>query len=475
MKIVLSHSYFLKLDPKEDANNKPYPPLAPLYLSALIKNELGLQTMFYDVMFDKDVKNLQEFIIQQQPDVVIIYDDDFNYLTKMCLENMRMAILKIGQNKLNNTTYIAHGSDASDQAELYLNHGFDYIVHKNAESIILDSLKLLSQKKEIKHLASLSYLKNGNIISNSNSSVQNLVEKIPIANWETIDLEPYRDLWEKNHGYFSLNISTAHGCPYRCNWCAKPLYGRSYNLRPARIIADEFEYIIKHLKADHIWITDDIFGLNPKWLTEFADIIEAKKLAVPYKIQARADLMSPNYVSDLKRSGCNEVWLGAESGSQKILDAMDKDQTIQEITEAVFLLQNAGIKVALFLQYGYPGEKYVDIKETLRMVRELKPDAIGISVSYPLKGTPFYEKVKQEFSDKKNWNYSGDLAVMYEGTYHPDFYRALHKFTHHYFGFISIMRKQKLLKRVRRLAAQSRHIPGMIYYRFKMSRYLTAN
>jgi radical SAM superfamily enzyme YgiQ (UPF0313 family) len=296
------------------------------------------------------------------------------------------------------------------------------------------------------------------------------LEETPLPAWGKVDLTPYREMWRRHHGYFSLNVSTSHGCPYRCNWCAKPLYGRSYKAVPPGRAAEEFACLSQKLEADHLWITDDIFGLKHGWLSEFANELERRNIKIPYKCQNRADLITEESASELARSGCREVWLGIESGSQKILDAMDKDETIETIKNANRLLKQQGIQVGFFLQYGYPGEDYEDIRKTLQLVRECLPDHIGISVSYPLKDTPFYEKVIGQMGEKKNWRDSGDLALMFTGKYHPDFYRALHKYTHHYFGFVSLLRPQPLKKRIRRLAAQYRHIPGMIKYKWQMRR-----
>lgn len=472
IKILISHSYFLALDAKEKEQNTPYPPLAPLYLSALIRQETGIECHFYDVMFDSDVSGLRKKIEAIEPTLVFIYDDDFNWLTKMCLLNMRHAILKLVSEKKPQTTYFAHGSDASDQAETYLKAGFDYVMHRNAESTVLQIIHSVLEKKSFNNLASLSFLEGSHLHKTPLQKKQEWIEKIPIADWDKINLQPYRDAWLQKRGFFSLNISTAHGCPYRCNWCAKPLYGRSYKLRPAITVAKEFAYIAQKIQAQHIWVTDDIFGLNAQWLHTFADLIEKEKIRIPYKIQARADLMNEAYVNDLKRSGCSEVWLGAESGSQKILDAMEKDTTISQIKNATRALQKAGIKTAFFLQFGYPGETYTDIRKTLKLVRTLLPDAIGISVSYPLPGTPFYEKVEAELSQKKNWQHSGDLDLLHTSTYPAAFYRALHSFTHHYFGFLSLKRKQSTKRFMRRLVAQYRHIPGMLIHRLAMQRFL---
>jgi radical SAM superfamily enzyme YgiQ (UPF0313 family) len=328
---------------------------------------------------------------------------------------------------------------------------------------------------KIPDLKSLTYLKNGKICQTPISTDNISPEKLPDPTWELIDLDPYRNMWTDFHGYFSLNISTAHGCPFNCNWCAKPLYGRTYKEIPAAKIAGQFQYLKTKLKADHIWITDDIFALKPGWITEFADEVIQRDAIIPYKIQLRSDLVNEPFAAELVRSGCDEVWLGVESGSQKILDAMDKNLNLEQIYTSSNILKSNHIKVGFFLQYGYPGEEMEDIRLTLGLIRACKPDFIGISISYPLKNTPFYQKVIHEMGEKKNWKDSGDLALMFPGKYHPDFYRALHSFTHHYFGFISLFKKQPVIKRLRRLAAQYKHIPGLLKYRLKMNTYLSEN
>ena len=472
---MLTHSYFLALDPKEAQLGKPYPPLAPIYLAAWLERELPVEVILHDVMFDPNPENLIEHIAREKPQVLIFYDDDFNFLTKMCLENMREAVFEVMERIDPLPLMLVHGSDAADQAESYLKKGFHFVVHRNAEGIILDMLRDFlahGDKVRLRDCPGLSFMADHTIHQTPQTHKNLQLENAPPPAWEKLDLTPYRNLWREKQGYFSLNVATAHGCPYRCNWCAKPLYGRSYKAIQPEQAAREFIRLGQSLGANHIWVTDDIFALKPGWLTAFADQIEAAGVKIPYKCQNRADLINPEKAADLKRSGCEEVWLGVESGSQKILDAMDKDETLETIKIATRILQDHHIQVGFFLQYGYPGEQYSDIEATLALLKECLPDHIGISVSYPLKDTPFYERVKSEMGEKQNWRDSGDLAMMFNSPYHPDFYRALHQYTHHYFGFISLLRPQPLMKRLRRLAAQYRHIPGMIRYKRLMRTFL---
>jgi radical SAM superfamily enzyme YgiQ (UPF0313 family) len=238
-------------------------------------------------------------------------------------------------------------------------------------------------------------------------------------------------MWMRNKGYFSLNMATTRGCPFKCNWCAKPIYGNRYNSRSPRNVVDELIFLKEKFAFDHIWFCDDIFGLKPGWVHEFADLLEKSGIKFRFKIQARADLLvQENYISDLARAGCENVWMGAESGSQRILDAMDKGTTVQQIHEATRLLRKHGINPSFFIQFGYPGETREDITKTIDMINKLLPYEIGISVSYPLPGTMFFEKVKNELREKANWTDSDELALMFRNTYQPAFYKQLHRYVH---------------------------------------------
>jgi len=240
-----------------------------------------------------------------------------------------------------------------------------------------------------------------------------------------VDLEPYRAAWQAAHGYYSLNMASSRGCPYRCNWCAKPIWGDAYQARSPHSVAREMLHLKRDLRAEHVWFADDIFALSHQWTLEFADAVEELDAAIPFKMQSRCDLMTRDSVGALARAGCVEVWMGAESGSQRILDAMDKGLRLESIYEARENLRRHGIRACFFIQFGYPGEGWEEIQETVSMVRDTRPDDIGVSVSYPLPGTRFYQLVAGQLESKANWRDSGDLAMMFRGAYSSDFYRAL--------------------------------------------------
>ena len=223
---------------------------------------------------------------------------------------------------------------------------------------------------------------------------------------------------------------SSRGCPYSCNWCAKPISGKKFHLRPAEDVAAEMKQLKESAGVQHIWFGDDVFALDRHWVRRFAEEVTRIDAAVPFKIQSRADLMSDDVVENLKAAGCTEVWMGVESGSQAVLNAMDKGLKLYAVRSARRLLTKASIRACYFLQFGYPGESWTELQETIALVRETRPDDIGISFSYPLPGTAFYGNVQEQLGQKRNWIDSDDLCIMFTAAYITDFYRAVRDALH---------------------------------------------
>ena len=431
-KILFTHSYFLRFDPKQWAAGQPYAPLGTLYAASLMR-ENHYNVSFHDTMFSEGPGDVVPALEKYNPEFFVIYDDGFNYLTKMCLTNMREAAFQmIKLAKQRGSTVIVSSSDSTDHFEQYLNEGADFILIGEAEITLLELLNAVSsQQKDFLNIKGLAFKHNDAVIKTAPRNVMKDLDNLPFPAWDLIDIEPYRNMWMKSKGYFSMNMGTTRGCPFKCNWCAKPIYGNRYNSRSPENVVSELKLLKEKFQFDHIWFCDDIFGLKPGWVHDFANLIEKEKLRFRFKIQARADLLlQEQYIRDLARAGCENAWMGAESGSQKILDAMDKGTTVRQIYDATRLLKKHGIHPSFFIQFGYLGETKDDIKKTIRMINELLPYEIGISVSYPLPGTVFYEKVKADLKEKTNWTDSDELALMFRNTYQPAFYKQLHRYVH---------------------------------------------
>ncbi len=430
--ILFSHSYFMRFDPKQWETGQPYPPIGTLYAAAVVR-EQGHHISLFDTMFAYGPEEVILPLQQQSPDFFVIYDDGFNYLTKMCLTNMREAafeMMKFAKQK--GCTVIVSSSDATDHFEQYLEEGADFVILGEAEQTLAELISTVTkQQTDFMSIPGLAFRQQDAVIKTMKRTVMKELDELPFPAWDLVDIEPYRKMWLNHRGYFSLNMATTRGCPFKCNWCAKPIYGNRYNTRSPQNVVAELKMLKYKYQFDHIWFCDDIFGLKPGWVNEFAGLVEKEKLQFSFKIQARADLlMQEDHIKDLARAGCSNIWMGAESGSQKILDAMDKGTTIEQIYRATNLLKKNNIHPSFFIQFGYPGETKDDIAKTIGMINELLPYEIGISVSYPLPGTAFHEKVKTQLNDKSNWTDSDELALMFRNTYAPAFYKQLHRFVH---------------------------------------------
>ena len=431
-KLLFTHSYFLRFDPKQWETGLPYAPLGTLYAASLLRQE-GYDVAVHDVMFAKGAEEIIPAIEKFQPDILVIYDDGFNYLTKMCLTNMREAAFKMSKlAKERGCTVIVSSSDSTDHYEKYIEEGADFILIGEAEMTLLELVNSLQKnKKDISTIPGIAFKQNECVIKTARRNVLKDLDSLPLPAWDLLDIQPYRQSWLDHAGYFSMNMGTTRGCPFKCNWCAKPIYGNRYNSRSPQNVVQELKMLKEKFQFDHMWFCDDIFGLKPGWVNEFADIIEKENLRLKFKIQARADLLlQENYVRDLARAGCENIWMGAESGSQKVLDAMDKGTTIGQIHQSTKLIRKYGMYPSFFIQFGYIGETKDDIQKTIKMINELLPYEIGISVSYPLPGTGFYEKVKSQLKEKTNWTDSDELALMFRNTYQPAFYKQLYRYVH---------------------------------------------
>ncbi len=429
--ILFSHSYYYKLDPKQWKNKTPFPPLGTLYAAALMrKNDFDVD------LFDTNLLDSPTSIIpileKNNPNFLVIYDDGFNYLTKMCLTNMREACFEmIAIGKEHNCTIVVCSSDATDHYEKYLDKGADFIIQGEGEITLLELASAIEKKESFETISGIVFRKGNQTNVNPKRAVLQNLDELPLPAWDLIDMKSYKEIWKQSHQQFTLNIATTRGCPYKCNWCAKPIYGNRYNAHSPEYIVNEIAYLKETFGVSRFWMCDDIFGLKPNWVQEFNRELNNKKLQIKYFIQSRVDLLlKEDTIDALANSGLEEVWVGAESASQKILDAMDKGTKVEEIYEATRLLKEKKIKVAFFLQFGYLTENKEDIRKTIAMVNELQPDNIGISVSYPLPGTSFYEKVKDDLKLKANWSDSDDFEMMFNGTFTSSFYRKLQRFVH---------------------------------------------
>ena len=426
--VLLTHSNHIFNDRKQVRKMQPYPPLQTLLLAACLRRQ-GYSVALFDPTLETPEAGFEKALAEHRPRLVAICEDNFNFLTKMCLlRNRELAWWMAKTAAAAGVPVIANGADSCDRAGEYLHAGVDCVMKGEVEECVLEVCKLLLDGvgafADIRGIAYLDAATEQVRQTAPRAPIRDL-SALPMPAWDLVDAEPYRRAWLGAHGYFSLNMVSSRGCPYQCNWCAKPIWGDNYRCRAAHLVAQEMLEVKTRFRPDHLWFADDIFALSGQWTHEFTGAVKALGAEIPFKMQSRCDLMTRGTVEALRRAGCAEVWMGAESGSQRILDAMDKGIRVSEVGEACENLRRNGIRSGLFLQFGYPGEEWDDIEATLRMVRSVAPDDVGVSVSYPLPGTRFHQIVGAQMGCKSSWNDSADLAMMFHGTYSTEFYRAL--------------------------------------------------
>jgi len=436
LSVLVAHSYFLRFDQKQWQRAKPYPPLATLQVASTLRRA-GHAVAVFDAMLADDVGEFAVQLEAANPQLTVFYEDTFNFLSKMCLGKMRQAACQmIARARGAGSRVIVAGPDATDAPEAYLAAGAEVVLIGEG----LATLGILIDRLSADPRADCGTLVGGlsGVASRAAASVTiakggtllPVREQPAFPAWDLIDIERYRQIWLQAHGYFSLNMAASRGCSFRCNWCAKPTWGNHYLQREAESVAREMAYLKAAFNPDHIWFADDVFGFRVDWVRKFAAAVQSEQCSIPITIQTRADLLSAAMAQALKAANCREVWIGAESGSQRILDSMNKGTTVEEIALARIRLRNEGIRVGFFIQLGYLDEQLDDILATRALIDSTRPDDIGVSVSYPLPGTQFYELVKSQLQAKTHWHESSDLEMMFRGTYNTEFYRAIRDLLH---------------------------------------------
>lgn len=414
MNVLLTHAYFIDDDIREQQIMRPYPPLGILYISAYL-DQHNISHQVFDTTFSSK-KDFRSYLLLHRPSIIGIYT---NLMTKV---NVIEVIQYINQH-LNNTTIILGGPDVRYNAENYLRQGANFIVMGEGEETMLELVKHLSLKeKSLSDIAGLAYLENNALIQNKEREKIKDLDELPAPNRDKIDLHLYLNAWKKFHGKNAISVSTMRGCPYTCKWCSRAVYGLSYRRRSPEKVAEELDSIQKQFAPDSLWFVDDVFTISHKWLEKFRDELNKKNLRIPYECITRADRMNEEVIKMLKETGCFRVWIGAESGSQKVIDLMDRRVDVNQVREMIKLSKKYGIEAGTFIMLGYPGETEEDIEETIHHLKQSNPDQFTITVAYPIRGTELYQEVEALQTTPMDWSQSTDRDFDFKRTYSRKYY-----------------------------------------------------
>lgn len=418
MNIVLTHAYFIEEDEKEKQIMRPYVPLGILYISAWLEQH-GYDNHVFDATFSSFAKQ-QEFLLEHKPDVIGIYT---NLMTK--LNVLRIIRFVKSSPELSHTRIVLGGPEVRNHIDNFLQHGAGFIVMGEGEQTMLELVQYLDKQtaKELAEIDGIAYLDTAGVtVRNKERMKLKELDELPLPNRTKVNLQLYFDAWKQKHGTSAISINTMRGCPYSCKWCSRAVYGQSYRRRSPKHVADEIAWIKKNYDVDSIWFVDDVFTVSHKWLKEFRQEMEQRNLVMPYECITRSDRMSEEVILDLKASGCFRVWIGAESGSQKVIDLMDRRVDVNNVRSMIQLAQQHGIQAGTFIMVGYPGETEEDIYETVHHLIVSDPDLFTITVAYPIKGTPLYEEVESRFIEPLPWENSTDRDIDFRRTYSRNYY-----------------------------------------------------
>jgi anaerobic magnesium-protoporphyrin IX monomethyl ester cyclase len=411
--LLLTHGYFLFEDPKERQIMKPYAPLGLLYLCSHLRSK-GFDVDVFDTTFSSR-QELLRFLRTEKPSVLGIYA---NLMTRSNVIEILAVAREAGW------TTVVGGPEPGAYSQEYLHAGAHFVVSGEGEITMEELLLALAGgERDLSKIAGLSFLDGeGNFCQNApRAQIQNL-DLQPWPARGAIDVRRYVETWRTHHGSGSVNFITARGCPFRCNWCSHQVFGQSHRRRDPIKVVDEVEWLLGEYQPDMIWVSDDVFTINHAWLRSYAAEMRQRGIRIPFECISRADRLSPEMMDLLAELGCFRMWIGSESGSQRILDAMDRGVKIEQVHKAVEMCRERGIQSGMFLMWGYEGEDLEDIEATVRHVSKSKPDIFFTTVSYPIKGTPYYNRIAERLIQIAPWGQTSDRELKIQGRHSRSFY-----------------------------------------------------
>ncbi len=416
MDVLLAHGYYLDEDPHELKVMKPYPPLGILYIAAYLKSR-GFSVGVFDATF-RQPSDFAALLATERPTIVGLY---CNLMTKFNVLAMITAAKQAG------AYVILGGPEPPYYAEEYLVRGADVVVIGEGEKALEQLISELAVHgpNDLTHVPGIVF-RNGEGIcvrTPPRPMIKDL-DTLPFPDREAIDLDAYTHVWREHHGRGSVSLICARGCPYHCDWCSHAVYGETHRRHSPTRMADEVQMILERYKPDQLWYADDVFTIKPSWFFAYAAELERRGLYLPFECISRADRLNERVVETLARMGCYRVWIGSESGSQRILDAMRRDVMVEAVQAMTHLCRRHGIEVGMFIMLGYDGEEQSDLATTVEHLKRADPDVFLTTVTYPIKGTGYYKKVEDKILARADWEARTDRDLTVAGRHSRRYYES---------------------------------------------------
>ncbi len=434
--ITLVHPLFICKDPVEEKLMTPYFPLGLMYLAAVLRDH-GYTVDLFDCTFREDYREFEAYMREVRPPVVGITS---------LITIRRHALILADIAHRYGATVILGGPDPTGLPDRYLFYRsggefpVDMVVYDEGELTLLDVMRYLHAPGEtFQRLEDIPGLRlrgeDGQVHATAPRPLIPNLDALPFPARDLVDMEAYRQAWRKAHGYWALSIINTRGCPYACTWCQKAVFGRTYRSRSAANAAEEMKHIKEVYAPDMLRVVDDITGVNRKWVLQWRDEVLRRDAAIPFECLTRVNLATEEMLSALRDIGCVKIYFGAESGSQKVLNAMKKGIRVEHIYQATERCKRLGIRTYFFMMVGYPGEEWEDLRLSVKLLRETLPDEFSTTIAYPLPGTEFYEQVRDrlmfESEWQLDWDYTAENRLLFRrDKYNTRFYRWVIRWFH---------------------------------------------
>jgi anaerobic magnesium-protoporphyrin IX monomethyl ester cyclase len=412
--LLLTHGYFLYEDPKELQVMKPYAPMGLLYLCSHLRGK-GFDVDVFDTTFStRDL--LYRHLRTEKPAILGVYA---NLMTRKNVVEILAAAREAGWQT------VVGGPEPGAYAREYLDAGADIVVFGEGEITIEEVLQALlaGRRDSLSKVNGIAYLDSEGTMRQTPPRAQ--IADLDAQPWparNAIDIGRYVRTWRDVHGQGSVSFITARGCPYKCRWCSHQVFGQTHRRRTPALVVDEVEWLLQEYRPDMMWVADDVFTIHHGWIRSYAAEMRRRGLRIPFECISRADRLNEEMLDLLAELGCFRIWIGSESGSQRILDSMERGVQIEQVQRAVELARSRGIQSGMFLMWGYEGEQLQDIEATIEHVKKSDPDIFFTTVAYPIKGTPYYERIAQQVVQVKPWAESSDRDFRIKGRHSRRFY-----------------------------------------------------
>jgi anaerobic magnesium-protoporphyrin IX monomethyl ester cyclase len=430
--LLLTHGYFMAEDPKECEIRKPYVPLGILYICAHLRKK-GFGVDVFDSTFSAK-NDLLRYLRSERPSVLGVYA---NLITRGNVVEILRAAREAGWRT------VVGGPEPGAYVEEYLAAGAEVVVMGEGEVTMEELLPALrtTSVEELGKVRGIAFLDDAGYVRRTEPRPQ--IANLDLQPWparDAVDIRRYVQTWRDAHGLGSISFITARGCPYHCRWCSHQVYGQTHRRRTPQAVVNEVEWLLSTYEPEMVWIADDVFTIHHGWLRDYATEMRRRGLRVPFECITRADRLNPEIAEILAELGCFRVWIGSESGSQRILDAMERGVKVEQVQRAIDLCKSHGVQTGMFLMWGYEGEELEDIEATIEHVKRSDPDIFLTTVSYPIKGTPYFERLASSLVQLKPWAETNDRQFVIRGRRSRRFYDFADK----------LLRDEVSLERLRR-------------------------